>query len=283
MTDLVLSETRDRVAILTLNRPDKLNALNYALIDRLLSLLDLIETDDGVRAVILTGAGERAFSAGADIREFSSSVAEGTDAALSDFVMRGQRLTARLEAFRKPVIAAVNGLAFGGGCEITEAVPLAIASDRALFAKPEIKLAMPPTFGGTQRLPRLAGRKRALELLLTGDAFSPALALELGLVNKVVPHAQLMPATLDLARRITVHSRAAVAGILTAVARGINQSIAEGLLVEAEQFARMAPTADLREGLDAWMERRQPAYDGSWAHRPRDAMRQTGRRVGTNP
>ncbi|TGR77705.1 enoyl-CoA hydratase, partial [Mesorhizobium sp. M2D.F.Ca.ET.223.01.1.1] len=192
-------------------------------------------------------------------------------------------LTARLEAFRKPVIAAVNGLAFGGGCEITEAVPLAIASDRALFAKPEIKLAMPPTFGGTQRLPRLAGRKRALELLLTGDAFSPALALELGLVNKVVPHAQLMPATLDLARRITVHSRAAVAGILTAVARGINQSIAEGLLVEAEQFARMAPTADLREGLDAWMERRQPAYDGSWAHRPRDAMRQTGRRVGTNP
>ncbi|NUS18986.1 MAG: enoyl-CoA hydratase, partial [Mesorhizobium sp.] len=142
---------------------------------------------------------------------------------------------------------------------------------------------MPPTFGGTQRLPRLAGRKRALELLLTGDAFSSARALELGLVNKVVPHAQLMPAALDLARRITVHSRAAVAGILTAVTRGINQSIAEGLLVEAEQFARMVPTGDLREGLDAWMERRQPAFDGSSAHRPRDAVRQTGRRVGTNP
>lgn len=121
MTDLVLSETRDRVAILTLNRPDKLNALNYALMDRLLSRLDLIETDDGVRAVILTGAGERAFSAGGDIHEFSLSVAEGTDVALRDFVMRGQRLTARLEAFRKPVIAAVNGLAFSGGCEITEA------------------------------------------------------------------------------------------------------------------------------------------------------------------
>jgi enoyl-CoA hydratase/carnithine racemase len=266
MTDLVLSETRDGVAILTLNRPDKLNALNYALIDRLLSHLDLIETDDDVRAVILTGAGERAFSAGGDIHEFSLSVAEGTNVALRDFVMRGQRLTARLEAFRKPVIAAVNGLAFGGGCEITEAVPLAVASDRALFAKPEIKLAMPPTFGGTQRLPWLAGRKRALELLLTGETFSAARAAELGLVNKVVPHEELMPAALDLARRIVTHSQTAVASILTAVARGINSSIAEGLLVEAEQFARLAPTADLREGLSAWIERRQAVYDGSWAH-----------------
>jgi enoyl-CoA hydratase/carnithine racemase len=189
--------------------------------------------------------------------------------------MRGQRLTARLEAFRKPIIAAVNGIAFGGGCEITEAVPLAIASDRALFAKPEINLAMPPTFGGTQRLPRLAGRKRALELLLTGDWFPPPRALELGLVNQVVPHAELMPAAHDLARRIITHSPAALAGILTAVARGINLSIAEGLLVEAEQFARMAPTADLREGLDAWIERRKPSYDSSWTHiaRPDEARR----------
>ncbi|WP_292167071.1 enoyl-CoA hydratase/isomerase family protein, partial [Mesorhizobium sp.] len=138
MAELVLCENHDRVAVLTLNRPEKLNALNYALIDRLLEMLDMIETDDAVRAVILTGAGERAFSAGADIHEFSVSVATGADVALRDFVMRGQRLTARLEAFRKPVIAAVNGIAFGGGCEIAEAVPLAIASDRALFAKPEI-------------------------------------------------------------------------------------------------------------------------------------------------
>jgi len=275
MTDLVLNETRDGVTVLTLNRPEKLNALNYALIDRLLAILDDIEVDDGVRAIILTGAGERSFSAGGDIHEFSGSVAVGTDTALRDFVMRGQRLTARLEAFRKPVIAAVNGIAFGGGCEITEAVPLAIASDRALFAKPEINLAMPPTFGGTQRLPRLAGRKRALELLLTGDWFSPQRALELGLVNQVVPHGDLMPAAFDLASRILRHSGPAVASILTAVARGLNHSIAEGLLVEAEQFARMAPTADLREGLDAWIERRKPAYDGSWAHvaRPEEARR----------
>ncbi|RVA73095.1 crotonase/enoyl-CoA hydratase family protein, partial [Mesorhizobium sp. M7A.F.Ca.US.006.04.2.1] len=223
MTDLVLSETRDGIAILTLNRPEKLNALNYALIDRLLAVLDDIEVDDSVRAVILTGAGERAFSAGGDIHEFSASVALGVGVAMRDFVMRGQRLTARLEAYRKPIIAAVNGIAFGGGCEITEAVPLAIASDRALFAKPEINLAMPPTFGGTQRLPRLAGRKRALELLLTGDWFAPPRALELGLVNEVVPHAELMPAAFDLARRILRHSDLAIAGILTAVARGLNQ------------------------------------------------------------
>lgn len=275
MTDLVLNETSDGIAVLTLNRPEKLNALNYALIDRLLALLDDIEVDDGVRAVILTGAGERAFSAGGDIHEFSASVALGVDVAMRDFVMRGQRLTARLEAFRKPVIAAVNGIAFGGGCEITEAVSLAIASERALFAKPEINLAMPPTFGGTQRLPRLAGRKRALELLLTGDWFSPQRALELGLVNQVVPHGDLISAAIGLARRILRHSELAVASILTAVARGLNQSIAEGLLVEAEQFARMAPTADLREGLDAWIGRRNPGYDGSWTHitRPDEARR----------
>ncbi|MER9423716.1 crotonase/enoyl-CoA hydratase family protein [Mesorhizobium sp. M0317] len=266
MTELVLTEARNGIAILTLNRPEKLNALNYALIDRLLALLDAAETDDAIRAVILTGAGERAFSAGGDIHEFSGSVAIGVDVALRDFVMRGQRLTARLEAFRKPVIAAVNGIAFGGGCEITEAVQLAIASDRALFAKPEINLAMPPTFGGTQRLPRLAGRKRALELLLTGDWFPPPRAVELGLVNQVVPHEELMSTAIDLARRMTRHSPAAIASILTAVARGLNQSIAEGLAVEAEQFARMAPTADLREGLDAWIARRQPGCDGSWTH-----------------
>ncbi|MBB2671512.1 UNVERIFIED_ORG: enoyl-CoA hydratase/carnithine racemase [Rhizobium esperanzae] len=266
MADTVLIESRDGVTILTLNRPEKLNALNYALIDRLLAILDAIEIDGSIRALILTGAGERAFSAGGDIHEFSESVARGADVAMRDFVMRGQRLTARLEAFRKPVIAAVNGLAFGGGCEITEAVPLAIASERALFAKPEINLGMPPTFGGTQRLPRLAGRKRALEVLLTGDTFSPQRALELGLVNQVVPHDDLMLAAHELARRILRHSSLATASILTAVTRGINQSIAEGLLIEGEQFARMASTVDLREGLDAWIARRKPNYRGSWSH-----------------
>src|SRR3954468_17577265 len=241
MSEPILLEASDAVALVTLNRPDRLNALNYTLIDRLMAVLDRIEIDDTVRAVILTGAGERAFSAGADIHEFAGSVRQGRNAAIRDFVRRGQAMTARLEAFKKPVIAAVNGLAFGGGCEITEAVHLAIASDRATFAKPEVKLGMPPTFGGTQRLPRLAGRKRALELLLTGEPFSAERALDLGLVNQVVPPEELLPTARSLAQRILRHSPLAIASILTAVTRGLDLGIGQGLLVESEQFARVAP------------------------------------------
>lgn len=262
MSDTVLIDIDDNIALLTLNRPDKLNALNYAMVDGLMARLDAIEAARDVQAVILTGAGDRAFSAGADIREFSASLPHGADTAVRDFVRRGQAMTARLEAFPKPVIAAINGLAFGGGCEITEAVHLAIASEKALFAKPEINLGMPPTFGGTQRLPRLAGRKRALELLLTGDPFSPAHALEIGLINAVVPHDQLLPHARKLARRILRHSPLAAGRILTAVTRGLNMSISEGLQMESEQFARMVPTHDLREGLAAWMARRPPIYTG---------------------
>ncbi len=259
MPDLVLSAVADGVATLTLNRPEKLNALSYALIDALAARLDALERDDRVGAVVLTGAG-RAFSAGADIAEFAGSIAAGPAAALRDFVRRGQALTARIEAFPKPVIAAVNGLAFGGGCEIVEAAPLAVASADATFAKPEIRLGMPPTFGGTQRLPRLAGRKRALEHLLTGDPFPAARALELGLVSQVVPADQVLPAAHALAQRIRRHSPLAVAAILAAATRGLNLTIGDGLQAEAEQFARLVSTADLREGLDAWQARRPPAF-----------------------
>lgn len=262
MTELINNERRESVALLTLNRPEKLNALNYAMNDRLLELLDDIETDPSIRAVILTGAGDRAFSAGGDIHEFSQSVKAGVDISVKDFCKRGQTMTGRLEAFPKPIIAAVNGIAFGGGCEITEAVHLAVASVDALFAKPEINIGIPPTFGGTQRLPRLAGRKRALELLLTGDTFSPQRAYEMGLVNKVVPHKDLLPAAFDLAERIIRHSPLAAARIITAVTRGVNTTIDEGLLIEREQFARMAATSDVHEGLDAWIARRAPQYQG---------------------
>lgn len=261
MTDPVLISVENRIALLTLNRPEKLNALSYETVDRLMLLLDRIETDTGVHAVIVTGAG-RAFSAGADIHQFSESVAQGTDAALRDFVRRGQAMTARLEAFTKPVIAAINGLAFGGGCEIAEAMHLAVASERALFAKSEINIGMPPTFGGTQRLPRLAGRKRALEFLLTGDPFSPQHALDCGLVNAVVPHDELLPRARALAERIIRHSPLAAASIITAVTRGLNVSVAEGLLIEGEQFARLVPAFDLAEGLAAWRARRMPQYQG---------------------
>ncbi|HWV54646.1 crotonase/enoyl-CoA hydratase family protein [Pseudorhodoplanes sp.] len=262
MTELVLNERRGAIALLTFNRPEKLNALNYAMIDRLMHILDDIEDDASVHAVVLTGAGDRAFSAGGDIHEFSESIRQGPDAAMKAFVRRGQAMTSRLESFPKPIIAAVNGIAFGGGCEITEAVHLAVASERASFAKPEINIGIPPTFGGTQRLPRLAGRKRALELLLTGDTFTPQRAYEIGLVNRVVAHEELIPAAFELAERILRHSTLAASRIITAVTRGLNASIAEGLAIEGEQFARMVPTRDNREALDAWISRRAPKYSG---------------------
>ncbi len=263
MTEPVLITITGNIALLTLNRPEKLNALNYQMIDRLMALLDTLEDDPVVRAVVLTGAGERAFSAGGDIPEFSESVKSGAEAAVKAFVRRGQAMTARMEAFGKPIIAAVNGIAFGGGCEITEAVHLAVASDRATFAKPEINIGIPPTFGGTQRLPRLAGRKRALELLLTGDRFGPDRAYELGLVNQVVPHHELLPRAFALADRITRHSPIAAHRIISAVTRGLNTTIAEGLQIESEQFARMVATQDIREGLEAWIDRRPPIYPGN--------------------
>lgn len=262
--EVVRCETSGDIATLILNRPDKLNAINYQIADRLVALLDEIEVDPAIRAVILTGAGDRAFSAGADIYEFSETVKDGVEAAVNAFVRRGQAMTARIEGFSKPVIAAVNGIAFGGGCEIVEAAHLAIASERAIFGKPEINIGMVPTFGGTQRLTRLAGRKRALEHLLTGDPFTPARACEIGLVNKVVAAADLLPTAHALAERIARHSRLTVACVLTAVTRGINLPIDEGLQVEREQFAKLAPTHDLSEALQAWKQRRSPVYSGVW-------------------
>ena len=260
MSDTILLDIRDDIALVTLNRPDKLNALNFALIDRLMAMLDELETKPHVRAIILTGAGDRAFSAGADIHEFAIRVPQGADLAVREFVRRGQTMTARLESFPRPIIAAINGLAFGGGCEITEAVHLAVASDRATFAKPEIRLGMPPTFGGTQRLPRLVGRKRALELLLTGEPFPAARALEIGLVNMVVPHDALLERARDLAARVIRHTPSSISGIIASVSRGLNVGITEGLQIESDQFARLVPTRDLQDGLAAWIARRPEAH-----------------------
>ncbi|NDW04777.1 crotonase/enoyl-CoA hydratase family protein [Jiella pacifica] len=258
MTDPVLMTLREKIAVLTLNRPDKLNALSYETNDRICALLDRIEADDGLRAVVITGAGDRAFSAGADIPQFAASVAEGPDAAMRDFVRRGQAMTRRLETFPKPVVVAVNGLAYGGGCEIVEAVHLAVASSHARFAKPEVAIGMPPTFGGTQRLPRLVGRKRALEHLLTGMPFDAETACRIGLVNHVVEPSQLMEATFAMVDQVLAHSSPALAGILSAVTRGLDQTMEEGLRIEAGEFARFAATPGLASRLSAWTERRGP-------------------------
>ncbi len=261
--ETVLCQIDRAVALLTLNRPDKLNALNYSLIDRLTRLLDAVEADDGVRVVILTGAGDRAFSAGADIAEFAPSVRSGAAAALRDFVQRGQRLTARIETFPKPIIVAVNGLAYGGGSEITEAAPLAIASERAKFCKSEISLGFAPPFGGSQRLPRLIGRKRALRMILTGEPIGAWKARDFGLVNDVVPHDRLYEEAFHLAHVIAEKSPLALAACLNSVTRGINLPIDEGLAVEAGHFARMVPTKDIEEGISAWLDKRKPHFTGA--------------------
>jgi enoyl-CoA hydratase len=263
MSDVVLLETRGPVALVTLNRPEKLNALDYALIDRLMAVLDTIERDDAVRAVVLTGAGDRAFSAGADIACFAPSVRQGQAAALRDFVRRGQRMTARIETFPKPIIVAVNGLAHGGGSEITEAAPLAIASERAEFCKAEINLGFAPPFGGSQRLPRLIGRKRALRMILTADPISAREACAIGLVNEVVPHDALRETAFALADKIAAKSPLAVAACLGSVTRGINVPIDEGLAIEASYFARMVSTHDIDEGISAWLARRPPQFRGA--------------------
>lgn len=259
----VLYEASDWIGTLTINRLDKHNALDYGTIDLLSRHLDEIETDHAVRAVILTGAGDRAFSAGADISGFSASVKAGVETALRDFVRRGQALTRRMESFSKPIIAAVNGFAFGGGCEVVEAVPLAIASDRAVFGKPEIRLGFPPPFGGTQRLPRLIGRKRALQMILTAEPITAAQAVDIGLVNAVVPHLDLMIEARRLAGKIIDKSPLAVGACLSSVTRGLNVSIDEGLAIEAGQFGRMVPTRDIREGIDAFLAKRPPAFIGA--------------------
>jgi enoyl-CoA hydratase/carnithine racemase len=172
-------------------------------------------------------------------------------------------MTSRIESYPKPIIVAVNGLAHGGGCEITEAAPLAIASERAEFCKAEINLGFAPPFGGSQRLPRLVGRKRALKMLLTAEPIAAAEAKAIGLINDVVPHASLMDAALALARTIAEKSPLAVAACLGAVTRGINVPIDEGLAIEAGYFARMVGTPDIEEGITAWLERRRPTFSRS--------------------
>ncbi|MGW7267820.1 enoyl-CoA hydratase-related protein [Streptomyces sp. NPDC054842] len=243
------------VVTLTIDRERKLNALDYPTIDALLATLDRLDSDSTVRAIVLTGAGRRAFSAGADIPSLAASIAGGPERALREVVRRGHALTRRIEEFPKPVIVAVNGLAYGAGCEITEAAPLAIAAEHAMFGKPEISLGFPPPFGGSQRLPRHVGRKRGLEMIVTGDPIPAARAEEIGLVNAVVPADELLARAHHLADRIVRHAPTAVAACLRAVTRGINLPIDEGLAIEAASFAATVPSEGVRTGLRRFLDR----------------------------
>jgi enoyl-CoA hydratase len=258
----VLDFTIDnRVARLMLNRPDRLNALDNELLAALTGALDRIELDPAVHAVIITGAG-RAFSAGADIAGFQPHLKAGAAAAVAHFMRPGHRMTRRVESFCKPVIAAVNGLAFGGGCELVEAAHLALAAGTATFSKAEINIGIIPTFGGTQRLPRNVGRKAALELILTGRIFDAAEAARLGLVNRVVPDADLLDAAMALANELASKPPLTLAAALAAIHRGMDAAIDDGLAIEEAAFARIVPTHDAQEGVAAFLEKRSAHFLG---------------------
>jgi enoyl-CoA hydratase len=260
MNDVLTVRIEDRVALLTLNRPEKLNAMSEQMLAAILGALDGIELDVAVRAVVITGAG-RAFSAGADIAAFRPHIEAGPAEAVARFMRPGHRMTRRVESFCKPVIAAVNGLAYGGGCELVESAHLALAADTADFCKAEINIGIVPTFGGTQRLPRNIGRKAATELILTGRVFGAAEAARLGLINRVVPAADLIRTAIDLAKELAAKPLT-LAAALTAIHRGMDAAIDDGLAIEEAAFAGIVPSYDTKEGIAAFLEKRRPSYLG---------------------
>jgi enoyl-CoA hydratase len=256
--DNLLVERDDAVLVVTINRPKVLNALNAATLAELDALFAQAATDDAVRVVILTGAGDRSFVAGADINELAVQSPPGG----REHARRGQQVFDRIARLGKPVIAAVNGFALGGGCELAMACTLRIAADSAKFGQPEINLGLMPGYAGSQRLPRLVGRGRALEMLLTGNPIGADEALRIGLVNRVVPAAELEAAGRALAAELAGKAPVAVRYILDAVSAGLDMSLADGQDYEATLFGLIASTEDMREGTRAFLEKRSPRFTG---------------------
>jgi enoyl-CoA hydratase len=255
----LLYEVTGALARITVNRPDKLNALNKTVIGELDRAVGEIERDPAIRGVILTGAGPKAFVAGADIGEIASQgPVDGKARA-----MEGQRVFRRLERCGKPVVAAVNGFALGGGCELAMACHLRVASEGARFGQPEVKLGIGPGYGGTVRLPRLVGRGRALELLLTGAMIDAQEALRIGLVNRVVPAERLLPESEQLLTTILGNGPLAIRACLEAVDTGLDLGLDEALLLEANLFGLLSGTADMREGTAAFLAKRPPQFTGA--------------------
>lgn len=247
----------DRVATVMMNRPDKLNALNDEMIEELGLMVDELRDRMDVGGVILTGAG-RAFVAGADISELER---HGGIAAKA-LSRRGQLVFNRLEAMPKPVIAAVNGFALGGGCELAMACHVRVASEAAKFGQPEVKLGLIPGYGGTQRLPRLVGKGRALQLLMTGEMIDAAEAFRIGLVNRVVPAGELIKTATDMLGQMLANAPLALASCIEMANRGYDLSLGDALHMEATTFGLLAATADMREGTKAFLEKRPPKFKG---------------------
>ncbi len=254
----LLVEKRQRIGYVTINRPKVLNALNRATVRELRDCFEQLAGDGEIGAVILTGAGEKAFVAGADINELATQAPlEGKEMA-----MFGQAVLDRIESLGKPVIAAINGYALGGGCEIAMACTLRIASENARLGQPEVKLGIIPGYGGTQRLPRLVGAGRALQILLTGEPVTAQEALRIGLVNEVVPAAELLPRCETIANLILANAPVAVRLATDAVNRGLNMTLAEALHLEATLFGLSCATADMKEGTRAFLEKRAARFTG---------------------
>jgi len=254
----LLVETRDGVAFVTLNRPEKLNALDAQTMAELDAAFGAMRTDADVAGVILTGAGEKAFAAGADIEELSRL----TPGDAHETARRGQRVLNRIERLGKPVVAAVNGFALGGGCELALACHLRVAAEGAKLGTPEAKLGLMCGYGGSQRMPRLVGKGRALELLLTGEMVDAAEALRIGLVNRVVPAASLLEECEALVRMMIANGPVSLRYILAGVQAGLDMPFDEAQRHEASLFGLLFSTEDMREGTKAFLEKRPARFQG---------------------
>jgi enoyl-CoA hydratase len=254
----ILIERDEATAIVTINRPKVLNALNTQTLDELRRAILEIKQDDGVRVVILTGAGERSFVAGADINELAAQ----TPTSGREHALAGQHVFDLIENLGKPVIAAINGFALGGGCELAMACTLRLAADSARLGQPEIGLGLIPGYAGTQRLPRLVGRGKAMEMILTGAPIAADEAQRIGLVNRVVPAAALMAEARTLAGQLAKSAPIAMRYIINAVNKGGEMPFAEGCQYEATLFGLVASTDDMREGTSAFLQKRKPEFTG---------------------
>ncbi|ADW69989.1 enoyl-CoA hydratase-related protein [Granulicella tundricola] len=256
--ETLLLEVEEAIATITLNRPQVLNALNAQLFTDLDAAITTLSSNAEIRAIILTGAGEKAFAAGADISELAQ-----TDATTGEtLALRGQAVFTHIETCGKPVIAAINGFALGGGCELALACTLRLASETARIGQPEVKLGLLPGYGGSQRLPRLIGPSAALKLLLTGDMIPAPEALRLGLVDDIHPPANLLPAALALAKKIAAQAPLAVQACLEAVHQGADLPLNKALALEAHLFGRLSATEDKKEGTAAFLAKRPPTWTG---------------------
>ncbi len=257
----ILFQVHDGVGVLTFNRPKALNALNPTTLDEVADVIERVAGDDSIRVLVLTGAGEKAFVAGADINEFLSM--NPLTARL--FAEKGQGTFFRLEQLAKPVIACVNGFALGGGCEIAMSCDFIYASDKARFGQPEVNLGLIPGFGGTQRLLRLVGRAKAKELCMTGEMIDAQQAKELGLVAKVFPAEQLMDETMKVARALAAKSAGVLRSVKKVVDSGADMDLKNGCVLEAEAFGVCFSSEDMREGVSAFLEKRKPEFKAGMA------------------